>query len=226
MSKSKIIMYTTIGLMSFILVYVMFVQFRIVNEIDTKGIEFMRETELKETLADYKDGYDEIQEKMIEVQEQNDEYKQREKSEEATIALLEKDIKDLNMKLGLTDVQGEGIVIRMEDTKDASIVYSDLLQLVNELLLAGAEAISINDHRIVSMSDIVSTGNFIRINNQRTTSPFTIKAIGDTKYLQSALSIKGGYIDVYGQGYTIGIETGNITISKYIGNITLDYAKE
>ena len=38
MNKSKIIMYTTIGIMSLILVYVMFIQFRIVNETDTQGV--------------------------------------------------------------------------------------------------------------------------------------------------------------------------------------------
>ncbi len=115
MNKSKIIMYTTIGLMSLILVYVMFVQLRAVNETDTEGIEFMRETELKETLANYKTNYSEIEEELKEIQEKIDEYKQNEKSEETTIALLEKEIEDANMKLGKTNVTGEGIIITMEE---------------------------------------------------------------------------------------------------------------
>ena len=226
MNRSKIIMYTTIGIMSLILVYVMFIQFRIVNETDTEGIEFMRETELKEALTSYRTGYKEVEEEMKETQEKIDEYKQNEKSEEATIALLEKEIQESKMRLGLTDVYGEGIIIQMENTEEAGVGYADLLQLVNELVLAGSEAISINDQRIVAMSDIVSVVNFIKINGERVTSPFTIKAIGDTRYLQSALSIKGGYIDVYSKDYNIKVDTGTVTIGKYTGNLTLDYVKE
>lgn len=191
MSKSNVIMYTTIGLMSLILVYVMFIQFRIVNETDTEEIEFMRETELKEMLAIYKANYQQTQEELSSVQEKIDEYKQHEKSEEETVALLETDIKTAQMKLGLTDVYGEGLTITMQDKEGYSITYSDLLLLVNELTYAGAEAISINDERIVAMSDIASVWNFIQINGERKTSPFTIKAIGDTVSLQSSLSIKG-----------------------------------
>lgn len=225
MNKSKIIMYTTIGLMSLLLVYVMFIQFRIVNETDTEGIEFMRETELKEMLASYKASYEEVEEEIEETTKMIEEYKQNEKSEEATVLLLEKDLADARMKLGITDVYGEGITITLQNTEDKIIDELDLMGLVNELFLAGAEAISINDQRIIAMSDIVNPGNFILINNERVTSPFVIKVIGDTKYLQSALNIKGGYMDTHGEEYGINIETGEVTINKYSKNITLNYEK-
>lgn len=224
LNKSKIIMYTTIGIMSLLLVYVMFIQFRIINEKDTDGVEFMRETELKEMLASYKAKYKEVAEEIEETSKMIEEYKQNEKSEEETVALLEKDLADARMKLGITDVQGDGITIRMQNT-EKTIDYYDLMELVNELFLAGAEAISINDQRIVAMSDIVNPGNFILINNERVTSPFVIKVIGDTKYLQSALNIKGGYIDVHGDDYEINVEVGNVIINKYNKNITLRYEK-
>lgn len=75
------------------------------------------------------------------------------------------------------------------------------------------------------MSDLANVSNFILINNERTTSPFTIKAIGDTTRLQSALSIKGGYVDTYDNFYSINIQTGNVNIKKYDGKMTLNYAK-
>lgn len=225
MNKSKVIMYATIGVMSLILVYVMFIQFRIVNETDTQGVEFMRETELKETLAKYKTKYQETEEEMTDVQAKIDEYRKNEESEEATVALLEKELKDANMKLGLTKVSGEGITITIENRNERNVTYSDLLSLVNELLLAGAEAISINDQRIVAMSDIVNPSNFIMINGERVISPYTVKAIGDTTHLQSALTIKGGYVDVNNEYYSINIKTGNVTIEKYEGNLSLDYAE-
>lgn len=186
----------------------------------------MRETELKETLAQYKADYQEVQNELQDVKTKIDEYRKNEESEEETIKLLEKDLADTNMKLGLTDVQGEGITITMTNTDEGAVSYSDLLGLINELTLAGAEAISINDQRIVAMSDIVSPDNFILVNLERVSSPFVVKAIGDTKHLESALSIKNGYIDRNEEKYNINLKIGNVQIAKYDGNLTLDYVKK
>lgn len=221
-------MYTTIGIMSLILVYVMFIQFRIVNETETDEVKFMRETELREMLAEYKEKYKETEEELEETQKTIEEYKQTAKSEERTIPLLEKELNDARMKLGITDVQGNGITIKMEDPRGTEVLpvepYRDLLTLVNELLLAGAEAISINGQRIVAMSDIASiSGEIIKINGERTTDPFEIKAIGDTDRLVSALKIKGGYIDMYDKNYTISIQTGTVRINSYTQPIILNY---
>ena len=77
----------------------------------------------------YKEQYSEAAEQLEDMQEKINEYKQNEKSEEATVSLLEKDIKETKMKLGLTNVSGEGITIKMEALEDYT--YSDLLELVN-----------------------------------------------------------------------------------------------
>lgn len=231
MKKSKIIVAITIGIMSFIMIYVMLIQFNIVEEYDGEEIELMRETELKETLATYKEKYEETNNELLSTQAKIEEYKADEKSEEDAVALLEEEVEEANMLLGKTDVTGEGVVITIQNTVNEDegesmlVTASDLIKLVNELNLAGAEAISINGERIVTKSDIFDVGNFIYINGQRTTSPYEIKAIGDRKYLESALNIKGGYIDVYSlTGYDIKMESqSNIEIGKYEGELTLDY---
>ena len=234
MSKNKIVVAIIIGIMSFMMIYVMLIQFNIVNEYDGSEIELMRETELKEILASYKAKYEETNEEIITTREKIEEYKTNERSEEKAIELLEQEIKQTNLLLGMTDVQGEGVIIKMENNikyneEESSIITSaDLVLLINELRLAGAEAISINEERIVANSDLFDVGNFIQINGQRTTSPYTIKAIGDKTYLQSALSIKGGYIDTNKSwGYIIELETqDNIKINKYEGEFSLNYEKK
>lgn len=225
LNKNSAIVYTTIGIMSMILVYVMFIQFRIVNENDTEEIQFMRETELREMLATYKTNHEEAEKEIEETQSKIDEYKQNEKDEETTVALLETELNDAKMKLGLTDVYGEGITITMEDTEDYNVSYTSLLTLVNELAYAGAEAISINDERIISRSDIVNPGSFMQVNGTRVASPYTIKAIGDTKKLQSAISIKNGFIDTNNSLYKIYVETGTVVIGKYGKEIKMDSVK-
>ena len=60
-----------------------------------------------------------------------------------------------------------------------------MLLIINALKAAGAEAISINDERIVNMTDIVLiTNTFIKVNGQRIQMPYIIKAIGNQTYLE------------------------------------------
>ena len=233
-SKSKITVAIVIGIMSFMMIYVILIQINIVKEYDGEEIELMRETELKETLATYKEKYEETTNELNSTVARIEEYKADEKSEEDAVALLEEEVNQANMLLGKTDVTGEGIIITIENTGGDSeneamtVNTADLINLVNELRLAGAEAISINGERIVANSDIFDVGNFIYINGQRTTSPYEIKVIGDRKYLESALNIKGGYIDVYTlNGYNIKMESSeNIVIGKYEGEMSLNYVKK
>ena len=115
MNKSKIVIAITIGIMSFMMFYIMLIQINTVNEYDGREIELMRETELKETLAGYKEKYEKTTEELISVRQKIEEYKKNEKSEEDAIALLEKEMQQASMILGLTDVHGEGIIITMKD---------------------------------------------------------------------------------------------------------------
>lgn len=243
MNKNKIIMAITIGIMSFIMIYVMSIQFKTVNKSDADELEYMREAELKEILANYKERYSETEEELKGVRDKINEYTQNEKSEEEAFELLKDEVNEANMLLGKTDVKGEGVTITinsqtnpnssnsstpiMDDEEQIEITHEDLLDLVNELKLAGAEAIEINGERIVTTTDIFDVGSFILINGQRTKAPYTIKAIGNQSYLESALSVKDGYIDKYrSRGYNVEIfKQKEITIKKYEGEMTLKYIK-
>jgi uncharacterized protein YlxW (UPF0749 family) len=98
--------------------------------------------------------------------------------------------------------------------------------LVNDLKLAGAEAISINGERIVNMSDIVEISNtFIKVNGQRILSPYIIKAIGDPTYLESSLLGSGGYAEqLKDEGFSVVItKSSKVKIDKYNDEITTKY---
>lgn len=99
LNKSKIIVNITIGLMSFILIYVMFIQFRTINETNAEEIEVMRETELRSTLATYKTNCEEVETELKTVQDKINEYNKNEASEEKTVSLLEEELLDANMRL-------------------------------------------------------------------------------------------------------------------------------
>lgn len=230
MKKGKITMTITIGLICFVLVYVMFLQFRVIEETDITEIENMREAELTKNLAEWKSKCTELETQIDEREKKIEEYKEAMASSKEASDILEQELKQAKMMLGVTEVTGDGIVIKIEDNEENAITSTLLLELVNELKLAGAEAICINNQRIVNMTDIVDINNgYILVNSQKVVSPYEISVIGEQTYLESALNIKNaGFVDKYSKiGYTINIEkVNNITIPKYNGEMTLKYIKK
>lgn len=225
--KSKIAVSITICIICFIIVYVMCIQFKTVSKINVAEIETMRERELREALVEWKDNYKELSQELEINRDKIKEYQDKIESNEEAGELLEEELEKAKMLLGLTNVKGTGVVITLSDNSEKDIISTVLMDLINELNFAGAEAISINDQRIVAMTDIVDVGDIILVNKKRMSSPYTVKAIGDLTYLQSALNIKKGYLDKYQtEGYTISMTTSNdIVIYKYDGGMTLDYVK-
>ncbi len=227
MKKEKNVMAITIGISTFILVAVMFMRFKVVERTDMTSIETMTESELRSELISWREKYEELQAKHQDVVTKIKEYKEEYKSDEQTEKLLEKELKDLQMLLGETDVQGPGIILTIsnEEVENDRITYEDLLYIVNELKSAGAEAISINENRIINTTDIVEPGSYIRVNSKTILSPYNIKAIGNQTYLESALLGVGGYVDELKKwGFNINIERNdNVQIKAYTNELSYKY---
>lgn len=217
-----------IGLVCIVFFAVMFMQFKTVEETDITAIENMRETELRTAISEWKSKYEDTQKQLEANRKSTQEYRERiEKNGEAS-ELIDKDLAESNMLLGKTDVVGEGIIITLTNTPDCSVTYFHLLELVNELHYAGAEAISINDARVV-MTEIAQIDSRMQVSGQRVASPYVIKAIGNQTYLSSTLSLKdSGFIDRYkASGMDIKLEKGNnIKILKYNGEMKVKYMEE
>lgn len=229
LKRGKITMAIAIAMACFSLVLVMFMQFKIVNQTDITAIENMREAELRTELANWKAKYEETEQKYQETTAKIEEYKQTKQSNEETERLVNTELEQVNMTLGKTDVEGQGIEIVLRETEgeDLGAIKADqLLEIVNALKLAGAEAISINEERIVNMSDIVNiTETFIKVNGQRILPPYVIKAIGNQTYLESGLLGNGGSVDKLKKlGYDIMINKVNkVKIPKYHDEIKTKY---
>lgn len=226
MKKEKKIITITIGIMSFVLACIMFMQFKVVNETDIAEIETMREEVLQEALTQWKEKYEETYAKLEDTNSKIKEYKEKSESREETIKLVEKELAEANLILGKTNVVGNGIEVILTDNDEQAYSANDILTLVNELRAAGAEAISINGERIINKTDIVDISNqYILVNSNKMSSPYVITAIGDENYLQSALNIKNGYVDSkQKEGYTITVQRkNNIKINGYTKEINLKY---
>lgn len=106
---------------------------------------------------------------------------------------IEEQIASKEVLLGTTDVHGEGIVININDGNDL-IHQEDIVILLDELKNAGAEAISVNEQRIVSNTYVYCDGSVILIDGVKIGNPFVIKAIGDSQTIYGAITRNKGYV--------------------------------
>ena len=222
--KNRVIMTMIICGVCLVLFAVMFMQFRTIEETDITEIENMREAELRTAISEWKSKYEETAKQLEANRKSIDEYQQKIEQNGEASELVDKDLEESNMILGKTDVYGEGVIITL------SSKYRDLLEIINELRYAGAEAISINDVRILGSTYVAQPdGVLMLIKGQRIASPYVIKAIGNQTYLSSMLNLKdSGYIDkAKAVGLNVKLETGkNIKILKYSGEMEIKYMKE
>lgn len=226
MQKEKRVIVITIGLITLVLVCVMFMQFKVVDKTDIAEIETMREDELQTALSDWKAKYRETTNKLTETKNKIIEYQETSANNQETSRLVDKELKEAKVLAGKTDVTGNGIQVTLTDNNEKAYTEKDLLSLVNELRAAGAEAISINGERVVNLTDIVYISQkYILVNSNKISSPYTIMAIGDQEHLKSALNIKNGYMDTKQKdGYSISVEEKNdIVIKAYSKNFDLRY---
>lgn len=233
--KDKVLL----GIMCTILGIVLAIQFRIVqgNYLDGR-IPSQRALELK---IELKKAQDEKQSLMQELDKYMNNLKEIESSaseDSAVIKRLNEELERYKSVSGFTRVKGPGIEMIIDDppkdlefANDGSIImyrYDYLLSIINYLNSAGAEAISINDQRIVANTEIQLAGNSLKINSVPTVPPYIIKAIGDSDTLKSALDWRYGVVSEMRNILNLQVdlkESEEITIERYNDIIKFKYAK-
>ncbi len=192
------------------------------------------EEAVKEAQAEKEDAMAEL----LELEGRLSEIEKAKSEEDTLISGLVQDNEKYKTAAGVTDVEGMGVIITIKDPpntesyiEDYSVIaynYELLLSLVNKLKEAGAEAISINEQRIVNTTEISLAGSSIRINGRATAQPYTIKAIGNPDTLESTLTIRGGIVESMRSKYGLSVaidKVENVKIARYSGVITFKYAK-
>lgn len=125
-------------------------------------------------------------------------------SEGKQATVLNERLQEVKAFAGLTEVVGPGITITLRDGAKSSGEYAelmgqiihdgDVLRVVNELWSSGAEAISVNGHRVVSTTWFRCVGPVIHVQGVPVSSPVVIRAIGDAKTLLGAMNLPGGVL--------------------------------
>ncbi len=142
---------------------------------------------------------------------------------------------------GLTPVQGPGVVVMLNDSKThmpknlqpgvapPNIIHdTDINAVVNELKAAGAEAVAVNDQRLVAISSVRCAGPTVYVNGVPQVPPFAIGAIGAPKALAAAMNIPGGIasqLKSFDSAMFSVREATTLTLPAYSGGNEPRYAK-
>lgn len=237
MNKKQIAL--TLGCICLLLTLGICVQIKTINNANGVASQSLSDNDLRDQVLKWKEKYDTAYASLQEAETKLETV--RTKATENSDGSTEKQeaLKNNNMIIGLTNVTGEGVTVTMKDNNSVTadtisssddislyLVHdADIRTIVNELENAGAEAISINEQRVVSTTSITCEGNVISVNGEKVSSPFVIKAIGSSLALYSALIRPGGYVEkLNATGIVTTVKQSNsIDISKYAGVISSKY---
>lgn len=201
-------------------------QFKITRDTKKVSLNYQRLEDLSERLK----------QSEREKQALANQVKKLEESNSGEVLLAE--IQRLKLYAALTPVSGPGVIVSLSDSKLTSkpgenqnlflIHDDDLLKVINELRAAGAEAIAINEQRLIGTSEIRCAGPTVSVNNSRFSPPYVIRAIGDPKSLDAALKMRGGVVETlkfWGINVSTKIEE-KVLIPAFKGQFVFEYAKK
>ena len=222
-----------LGVVFMLLAFLVTIQFKSVTKnnaanagnnqrIEDLLIELIKEREKTEAL----------EQKIVEYEESITQYRNKEETSGGDSKFLTEQLKRAEVLAGLTDVEGSGIEISLNDAANrkgakgseanSTLIHDeDIRRVINELSAAGAEAICVNDSRIISTSAVRCVGPTVLVNDTKMAPPYIIKAIGKPDQLEAALNLNGGVIDglkVWGFEITI-TKSNKLLIPKYSGTL-------
>ncbi len=133
---------------------------------------------------------DRLRSEVTTLQSQLDELRADRANGATSVGQLESDLGRIRAWTGLDPVAGKGVEISVAGEIDAGAV-DDLL---NELRNAGAEAVAIEDIRLIARTTVSGVPGSLDVDGFLLRDPFTIRAIGKPETLVGSLTRVGGIV--------------------------------
>ena len=207
------------GILCLILTFAITVQLRVSSLSESESSQTKITDKLKDEIFRLNDENVKLAEKFQNTTSELDDARNQAAQNDSSSKDTSELIKKYTIVSGKTDVTGQGIIIKYKpsDNEAKADIVKDLRDIVNEIKNAGAEAIEINNQRIVGTTAIEMVKNKIEINDTEVSGNFIIKAIGDSNLMYSGLIRPGGTIEnIRESGVSIEINSENtIKINKY-----------
>jgi uncharacterized protein YlxW (UPF0749 family) len=152
---------------------------------------------------DVQEGYLQLQQEVAKLRDEKTRLENVLGDQQDSTKLLNDSLQETKFFGALTEVEGPGLVVTLRDSQkpstsvmayDQTIHDVDLMKIVNELWNAGAEAISVNNHRVGLRTSVRCVGSVIQVDNVQVSSPIKIRAIGDGETMMGALNMLNGVL--------------------------------
>ncbi len=154
-------------------------------------------SEIIDELLIEKNNNENLKQRLQELQKEVDTFKAGETGVKENVEALEQSVQIARIKAGLETVKGSGLIITIDAGGTKTVEDRHIEEMINELKASDVQAISVNDERIVAMSEIRKAGNYIMVNGNQLVPPYTIKAIGNADNLERSLKLLGGVLEKY-----------------------------
>ena len=174
----------------------------------TQRLEAESEEDLARILANLSTEADSLREEIGTLRVQLADLEASSRSEESAGQAAKEQLDALQVLAGTVPVTGPGVVVDIADP-DRTVTYDSLIDVVQELRDAGAEALAVNGRRVgVASAFAEDRSGGITLDGAPLTAPYTVSAIGQPATLEGGLKIPGGALDTLGalKGVRVEVE--------------------
>ncbi|MGL4730991.1 MAG: DUF881 domain-containing protein [Clostridium sp.] len=199
-------------------------------------------------MEQYEDAYNEkanlhrdilaLQEELNTLEKKINKYEESSHYTSEVMTEINKELTNNKLILGNSKVEGEGIKITLNDapqvgfgqeyTNDMLIHDKDIIRVINELRNAGAEAVAVNDYRVVYNSYGFCAGSNINLSGIKIVAPFYITAIGNKDVMENYIETQENHVKkLKRRECYVEVETlSHIEIPPYNGSLESQYLSE
>jgi uncharacterized protein YlxW (UPF0749 family) len=195
---------------------------------------------LVETARDLQSRQDALKQQLLDLRSTIQTVESQGQGSAALVRDLGERLRQARIAAGLTALQGPGLVLQLGDSPntvppggnptDYLVSARDIRTVVEELWLAGAEAVAVNGERVTAPSAIIDIGGSVLLNAAYLAPPYQVSAIGPPDLFDQVNGSAGFQDFVRMRVAAFGLQVGfaelkDVTIPAYAGTIDLRYAR-
>jgi uncharacterized protein YlxW (UPF0749 family) len=178
-----------IGVLTAVLGFAIAVQVH--SNSSSDSLQNAREDDLIRILDDQNARAERLNQQIADLQNTLDELRRSGNSDQVAQEQAQRELQSLQVLLGTVATTGPGVAVTISDPQ-RKLKAEDLLDVIEELRGAGAEALQFGPVRVTTSTSFSDAGDGVDVDGRVVDPPYQVLAIGDPKTLDTALNIPGG----------------------------------
>lgn len=197
-------------------------------------------TPLVETVLDLQEQQDGLKAQILAIRADIEDLEDTGDGGAAVTQTLNRQLEEARIAAGLVAMEGPGLIIRLSDStvpvppggteRDHLVTGRDVLAVVQELWLAGAEGVAVNGERVTNATAVVDIGGSVLVNSAYIAPPYEVSSIGPDGMFD-ALTRSPGFIDFIrarAEAFGIGVDYAvqdAVVLPAYAGSVILRHGR-